>query len=298
MEQLLYRMIGERIRRARENLKLSQQDLARRLGYASAATISYFESGERKIGIADLQKLSALLGLPLTYFFEQPTNTARGGELERLRFRAQEVLPTAREMVVGFLSFARRHGAEARRLSINLSGLKPWEAAACVRHAAGAEAIPVSPNEVAERLGIPIFEWDFPPEISGVLVCDGERYCIGVNEDQPRVRQRFTVAHELGHWAMDGNRDFFDYVEVEFTHFSEASTFQRREEDAQYEEMERRANQFAADLLMPAESLCLDVAEHGIDVLILARRYGVSQHALWSRLRGLRLDENATKALD
>lgn len=75
MTDTLYREIGRRIRRARENLGISQEDLARRLDYSSPATISHFEAGERRISIVDLQRIAAILGLPTAYFF--------GGTAER-----------------------------------------------------------------------------------------------------------------------------------------------------------------------------------------------------------------------
>jgi Zn-dependent peptidase ImmA (M78 family)/DNA-binding XRE family transcriptional regulator len=304
MGKILYETIGTRIRRTRERLGLSQQDLAGRLGYSSPATVSHFESGDRRISIADLQAVSRALGLPVSHFLEDEEDGgahaaaldgggATGGRqsqlLQHLHFRAKEIAPASRGAVVDFLVFAKTHGKEAPPPPFDPAAVKPWQAAARVREIAGVqEEVPVSPRRVADGLGIPVFEWHFPDEVSGVLVCEAERYCIGVNERHPGVRQRFTIAHELGHWALDGDRDFFDYAQVEFAHYSEASPG-HEEEDARREEQERRANRFAADLLMPAGLLRRDVEQGGPDVPQLARKYGVSQHALWSRLLGLGL---------
>src|SRR5437867_9520652 len=37
----------------------------------------------------------------------------------------------------------------------------------------------------------------------------GDRAIIAVNESSPRVRQRFSVGHELGHWMNDRGRASF-----------------------------------------------------------------------------------------
>jgi len=81
MSSGIYREIGRRIRRAREQLNLSQEELARRLNYQSPATISYFEAGERKVSIADLQRIASILGLPLGYFLNEAATPPRDSPL-------------------------------------------------------------------------------------------------------------------------------------------------------------------------------------------------------------------------
>jgi len=144
---------------------------------------------------------------------------------------------------------------------------------------------PVMPREVAIRLGVPVFDWEFPDEISGICVTDGATVCIGVNEAHPHVRQRFTIAHELGHLVYTGGRDLFmDFVEAE----SAASAKSEREQM-----LETKANQFAADLLMPQVWVREEVRLHGPNVTLLAKRFEVSEQALWFRLLALRLVEEA-----
>lgn len=62
---LTVKMIGRRIKQARENAGISQEELAASLKYKSPATISHFETGARKINIIDLRRLSIILGVSL-----------------------------------------------------------------------------------------------------------------------------------------------------------------------------------------------------------------------------------------
>jgi len=86
---------------------------------------------------------------------------------------------------------------------------------------------------------------------------------ITVNADHARTRQRFTIAHELGHLVLhaDGTDD----------------------------NSEREADQFASALLIPREMLRHAVAE-AQDIDVLRRRFNVSREALWIALEEARLD--------
>lgn len=85
-----YAEIGRRIKEAREAAGMSQEELGEKIGDYSASAISYFESGNRKIKIEDLEKISHLLGKPVDYFLagdryaEKPTQLERGLALTHL----------------------------------------------------------------------------------------------------------------------------------------------------------------------------------------------------------------------
>ena len=279
----IYQIIGSRIRRTRESLKLSQAELAVQLGYQSAATISHFEAGERKVSIADLQRISQVLHVPLEFFLLESGETEIS---QYYRFRARELRPALRETVAGFLSFAHANSSEISPRLQELRALEPRQAAAQLLEWASIQEPPVSPTTIAEYLNIAIYEWDFPDEISGIAVAQMGRGCIGVNEAHPRVRQRFTAAHELGHLVRDWEQSLrFDFVGVEPVPQSEDEQIQ-----------ETWANWFAADLLMPAIWLRRDVHNMGeINMVHLAKRYDVSQQALWFRLLSLKLVDEEHK---
>lgn len=65
--QEIRKVIGEKVREAREERKLTQKDLGDVLGY-SAMGISHFENGIREMKISDIQKLSDFFGKSVSYF--------------------------------------------------------------------------------------------------------------------------------------------------------------------------------------------------------------------------------------
>jgi hypothetical protein len=73
----------------------------------------------------------------------------------------------------------------------------------------------------------------------GRVVGNAERAIITVNCDSRRGRQRFSAAHELGHWMFDRNQVGFSCANALFR--SQWGLLNP----------ERSANEFAADLLMP-----------------------------------------------
>ena len=64
----IYRQIGERIAKLRDRENLSQEDLARLLANYTASSISYFESGKRKISIEALLKIASIFDEPPSFF--------------------------------------------------------------------------------------------------------------------------------------------------------------------------------------------------------------------------------------
>lgn len=86
---------------------------------------------------------------------------------------------------------------------------------------------------------------------------------ITVNSDDARVRQRFTIGHELGHFVM-------------------------HTEHGVDEHSERQAEVFAGALLIPRDILRREFAAEQ-DPDALARRFLVSREAMWIELQDARL---------
>lgn len=63
-------IIGEAIRKLREEKGMTQTELAKAIGYESRAAISYLESGKRIASVDCIGKLSEALGVSPLYFFE------------------------------------------------------------------------------------------------------------------------------------------------------------------------------------------------------------------------------------
>jgi Zn-dependent peptidase ImmA (M78 family) len=137
---------------------------------------------------------------------------------------------------------------------------------------------PVNVFGLAADLGVKINTvWFDDPEISGELVKrpDGN-YEINVNGLHPVTRQRFTVAHELGHFIYhrdligDGITDNKAYRSTAGYRYSNSRIGPRHE---------TQANRFAASLLMPHE-LIEDLREQGLGRDRIAAALQVSEHAL------------------
>ena len=153
---------------------------------------------------------------------------------------------------------------------------------------ANVEDPPVSVDAIARSVGARVVLEALDTDLSGVLhIVDGTPL-IGVNSSHSKTRQRFTIAHELGHLTLHGEQTFVDRRFV-FLRDQRAASGSDREEI--------QANMFAAELLMPQAWLSSDIGEDGFDfgdddaLGELARRYGVSQSAMAFRLVNLGLAE-------
>jgi len=151
---------------------------------------------------------------------------------------------------------------------------------------------PIPVERIAQIRNVEIRFVSFEGEISGLLAREGGHIIIGVNATHPRNRQRFTIAHELGHLELDHLDSGANEIHVD-RHFK-VMLRDERSSDA-LDPMEIQANAYAAELLMPASMLSSEreLRSHGVDLeddlLIrnLAQRYRVSTQAMTFRLSNL-----------
>lgn len=102
--------------------------------------------------------------------------------------------------------------------------------------------LPIVPRKVCERLGIDYRELPYEG-FEGTLLVKGSHQIIGVNSKiKELTRKAFTCAHELGHYYYDLGSQ---------SHLSFTCTSNDVEGSAPKDNRELRANQFAAELLMP-----------------------------------------------
>lgn len=64
-----YKSIGKRLQMAREEAGYNQEQLAAKIG-CSQSTLSNYEKGKRRIYLAQLDKIAAVLNKPLEYFLQ------------------------------------------------------------------------------------------------------------------------------------------------------------------------------------------------------------------------------------
>lgn len=142
---------------------------------------------------------------------------------------------------------------------------------------------PVNLEEIAKYLGIEIRYDDLDDDVSGFLVVENSKPTAGINDNQHPNRQRFTIAHEIGHYCLhvknnDNSALFLDKKYAVHHRDADSSLGKYK--------MEREANLFASILLMPKDLVSKAIGEHEIDffddsdTLLLARKFGVSEQAL------------------
>lgn len=142
---------------------------------------------------------------------------------------------------------------------------------------------PVRIERIAKELGLELRSGDLD-DVSGVLVRQGNSAIIATNSTQSVQRQRFTIAHELGHFLL--HEGITNHVDRSYrVNFRSAESSQA----TNVEEIE--ANYFAASILMPKPMLDERSAEEALDndtmVADLAREFRVSRLAMSLRLANL-----------
>lgn len=148
----------------------------------------------------------------------------------------------------------------------------------------GGEGLPVPVEAIAEDLlGLRVEEsWDI--DCSGMLLPAERRIVLNANErvggrnDPPLRRFRFTIAHEIGHWVCHCLEGHALKPEPSYCRPVDLT-------EAADRTLEREANVFAAELLMPESSVRAAWSEMG-DVSACAARFDVSPTAMQWRLYG------------
>lgn len=147
-------------------------------------------------------------------------------------------------------------------------------------------SFPIDPYLIAERMGLRVeHRVGLPDDVSGILLKEPEDDAplALINHAHSRNRQRFTLAHEIGH-----------YTYIQETEPQKLKTgiglVERRDELAGLgrDRREIDANTFAASLLMPEGAVRIWVYE-GKTREQMARDFGVSLKALGNRLNTLGL---------
>lgn len=157
---------------------------------------------------------------------------------------------------------------------------------------------PVPVDKIAEKLGAIILYEPSDDDLSGFLLRENgsDKIILGVNGSHSPNRQRFTISHEIGHLLLHSEESFhIDRSSEGFERRPVRDKFERNKDSSTgSNRIEREANLFAAELLMPTAFIEKDLAKLGrIDVLHdtrlveMADAYGVSLQALTYRLNNL-----------
>lgn len=144
------------------------------------------------------------------------------------------------------------------------------------------ESVPVDPFAIAKELSIDVrLDPALGDDVAGVIIKEyDEDPVIYINASDSRVRQRFTCAHEIGHYiertiVQDQPDDDFGFTDKRQSGPNDIHEF--------------FADMFAANLLMPEHDVRLLAEQHGDKTVALARAFDVSLPAMRIRRQHLQL---------
>ena len=274
-------MFHVRLYRARKASGLSLRDLGERIGVSHAA-IKKYEDGLVMPSSDILIKLSRALNVRTEYFF-RPEPIA----LEGIEYRKRSTLPKKRlgaithevidqierriELENLFPQTPVKEFAPVDGLPASIADMAEIEAVAeRVREAWGLGLNPIPDLiDVLETNGIRVFmiEADAENKFDGLAACVNDMPIVVVGRHWPGDRQRFTLAHELGHLMLqDLLTDDIDE--------------------------EKACNRFAGAFLLPRASVRQELGEHRNaietrELSLLKDAFGLSMNGILYRARDL-----------
>ncbi len=270
-------MIGKRLKLARAAAGLSLRALAARIGNrVSAQQIGKYERGEDVPGSGVLIALSHALGVPLDYLVGDQEMVLEGVEFRKKQITSKKeqarIQAKALHLIERYLMVEEILGLPSAEWD------KPREAPFPVRQIGEADSaaqylrehwnlgIDPIPNlvELLEERGIKVLVVESEENIDGLAAqvrrSRGEPVrVIVIRRGVHGERQRFNLAHELGHMAMDVQGD---------------------------EKLREKAvHRFAGAFLMPAEALWSNVGRHRTSIgwselFALKQLFGASVQAI------------------
>lgn len=273
-------MIGARIRRARLAKGMSLERLATQVGVSKQA-IHKYEQGKAMPGSDVLLRLSKSLNVKTEYFF-RPVEA----KLQEVNFRRQSGLSAKEQKAI---SETTKDAMERyliledvfppnelstpsyRKLPIEIN--KPADVEIAANEVRKKWKLGVDPienmTELLENHGIKVIEVEAGEKFDGLSgVVDGKHAVIVIQADWPGERQRFTLAHELGHLVLNIAPDCSSKIS------------------------ERCCHRFAAAFLVPESTVFFELGQkrrhldYG-ELFLLKQKYGLSMQAWIVRARDL-----------
>jgi len=279
--------IGLRIQQARRRRGLSLRDLAAREVGVSHTTLAKYERGVSTPNSATLLRISRVLGFGLDYFL-RPT---RIGEI-RPAYRKKDglgareegqIIEEIRDWLERYLTAEQIRGedphfAYPEGFPYSVRTLEEVEAAALALRAVWAIGLDPLDNLTGHledkgiRVGVIDAHDDFDA-CAFLAYVEGSVPVIVTNLRGPGDRQRYNLAHELGHLVLDVGAPLDE---------------------------ERACHRFAGAFLAPRSTLLEDMGERRqhlspVELFVLKQKYGVSMGALVHRARDLGIIKEAEK---
>ena len=304
IEQADPRIVGRRLAQARVARGRTQEEAAAHLG-CSRPTLIAVEKGSRAAKADEIVRLAAFYGRSVHEIVRPGAPDVElaphlRAAIDPSRGYAEDLKAAVEELQ----SFADDY----RRLE-RLVGTRPLEnyppqvalprgvrIAECAAAVADRERLRLCLGDqpilnlrqlLESDVGLRVFCWGIPSPVAGMYAYVADLgYCVLINGKHPRQRQRFTLAHEYGHFLCDRHKPGVDYL------------CRRRRKPRR----ESFADAFAANFLMPGSGLrrhFMDITANTGDFQVadlcrLSVVYGTSVQALALRLEALGLIPGGT----
>jgi Zn-dependent peptidase ImmA (M78 family)/transcriptional regulator with XRE-family HTH domain len=294
-------VIGERLKKAREALGYTQEEVAEKLNIGRPR-YSDIENGKRDIPLKELYSFSEFFGRPLEYFLKEKLTVDSGF---KVLFRKIEGDQEVAKIITEFETLCEKMYTleDIADIKIKPSISKDYEYekdrlwfwgkfyAKQERQRLDLGQAPVRNLDqiLEEKCALKIFYLPIPEEkgIFGMFTYDEEMGgCVLINKNANFGKQLFSLAHEYAHFVFHKER--LGIVSSE------------KEKDTSDESL---ADHFAGDFLMPEESVN-DIFNIRIknrkdltaeDIIYFAEYFGVSFQAMIYRLNNLKLLTNKIK---
>ncbi len=280
---------GERLKMARSMAGFSQQTLADQVGLSKMA-ISKYENNQMVPGSQALIALAKVLGRRIDFFLRGPVEVdlqpvyRSKAALRNVPKREAVVIAQLQEWIERYLAAESLfppteipHFAFPDGFPTRIDSLEAVEAAGlALRHAWDLGDNPIeNMTELLEEQGIKVGLVDGSDDFDACQfqLANGDPV-IAVKQDLPGDRQRFNLAHELGHLMLDAGPDVDE---------------------------EKMANRFAGSFLAPAPAVRYELGgKRGrldmMELHLLKHRYGLSMQGWAYRAKDLGImDERAMR---
>ncbi|MBU5363395.1 XRE family transcriptional regulator [Enterococcus raffinosus] len=277
--------VGARLREARRFRQLSITQLGEKLG-VSKQMVSKYEKGMAQPSAEVYQKIVAELNFPLGFFQEEDKfSFSDNGTFYRSRLSSTQSEKKPSELLKKYLGVIANYFEEYvdfPKLEDASFSEDPILAASELRKLWGLGTKPIS-NIMAlmEEKGFLIGSINSHSEKVDAFgsyssVNGNDYYCVLIDQDNNSFfRQQFSLAHEIAHWVLHSKSIDPQELGTE-----------------EYRQMEKEANLFASNFLLPAEEFVDDIKENVEDLeayVALKNKWHVSGASMIYRAKSLDL---------
>ena len=285
--------VAERIRLAREQKALTQEEFSKRFGCNNRQTISAIETGIRRVSPEEIKLIGKILECPTSFFIDPYVITEKRAFSYRAKPNSRDIdafEQQAHKLISANRRFCRLLGEPAIPFSSQLKSINKQSPLQAAAHA-GDQASQVLDlgelpalklrNAVEDKLHIMVLFLDGPESISGAACHLSDGDYILINRQEASFRRNFNLGHELFHLLTWNTMAPERIDEIR--------------QDAQRPKVEKLADNFSSGLLLPSEKVLtrwkyrtptLDIHEW---IISTAKEFRVSGEAFYWRLVNLQL---------